>query len=254
MNAGATHDLRRAVAASLALAILMALPIGGVPKDILLVPFVLLLPGYAVSVAMFPPGAITRGERLLYTLCLSVATAALGGLLWQLLFGLDRFAWAFLVVATVLASAAIAGRRRAPQRPGAAEHGPRQPRVGLPTALAMLLALALAVLAIDTAIDGVHDQRAESHFSALWIVPRGPGEDSVEIGVWNHQEAVFTYRLSVDRVGIPLWGWEGRLGARARKQVILDSDRIPGGGRVEVSLYRDGVLYRSAELETGVGT
>jgi hypothetical protein len=250
---GSRRYLAKAVAVSIALLILMVLPIGGL-SSIALVPLVLLLPGYAISVAMFGPGAITRGERLVYTLSLSVAVAALGGLVWQLLFGLDTFAWTFLVVATVLVAAAIARRRPTSRSSQAAKRPPRLPRVGAPTALAMLAALVLAIVAINTATDGLREQRAESHFSSLWIVPQGPGGDSVEIGVWNHQGAVYTYRLIVERAGTALWGWEGRLGSQKRRQVTLSPAQIPGSGLLQVSLYKSGVLYRRTELQTGVGT
>lgn len=251
---GSPRYLRRAIAASLALLILMVLPLGGLARNIALVPLVLVLPGYAISLAMFGPGAISRGERIVYTLSLSVAVAALGGLFWQLLFGLDRMAWAFLIVAIVLVAAWVAQRRNVPRPSRATERRTSRLRVGLPTALAMLAALVLAIVAIDIAADGLRDQRAESHFSSLWIVPQGPNEDSVEIGVWNHQGSVYTYRLSVDRAGIPVWLWEGRLGAHKRKQVVLGLDEIPGAGPVVVTLYKDGALYRRTELETGVGT
>ncbi|MFI5025416.1 MAG: hypothetical protein ACHQCI_01515, partial [Solirubrobacterales bacterium] len=236
---------------SLVLLVVMLLPVGGHVRNIALVPLVLVLPGYAISVAMFGPGAVSRGERFVYTLALSVATAALGGLLWQLFFGLGRLAWAFLMVATVLVAARVARRRRLPRlsRPSR-----RSFRLGLPTALAMLASLVLAVVAVDTAVKGLHDQRAEANFSSLWVVPEGPSGDSVEIGVWNHQGDVHTYLLSVERGGAALWRWEGRLGSQKRAQVALDPTQIAGSGELRVSLYRDGVLYRRTELETGVGT
>jgi hypothetical protein len=252
---GDSRDLAWVGAASLASLVLIVLPIGGLLKAIALVPLVLFLPGYAIAAAMFGPGAITRGERLVYALSLSVAAAALGGLFWQLLFGLSRSAWAFLLVAITLVATAVAQRRRASQSSRKAERPPRHlPRVGLPTGLAMLAALVLTIVAIDTAAEGLHDQRAESHFSSLWIAPQEPGEGSVEIGVWNHQGSVYTYQLSVDREGITLWQWEGRLGSYRRKQVTLAPAEIPGSGPLVVSLYKSGVLYRRVELQTGGGT
>jgi len=248
---GSSRRLGGAVAASLALLVLMVLPVDGIVKNIALVPLALVLPGYAVSVAVFGPGAISRGERIVYTLSLSVAVATLGGLLWQLFFGLDRLSWTFLMVATVLVAAWIARRRRLPRPSRTAR---RSPRVGLPTALALLASLALAIVAIDTAVDGLQDQRAEAHFSSLWIVPEEAEGGAVEIGVWNHQGAVHTYLLSAERAGATLWRWEGRLGSQKRKQVVLDPTQIPGSGPLQVSLYRDGLLYRRTELETGVGT
>jgi hypothetical protein len=252
-SGGRSRDLTRVKAASLASLVLMLLPFGGLPKAIALVPLVLVLPGYAISAAMFMPGSITRGERLAYTLSLSVGAAAIGGLAWQLLFGLSRASWAFVLVAIVLVTARIARSRRAAMSSDPTERRSPLPRLGLPTALAVLAAVILTIVAVDVAIEGLRDQRAESHFSSLWTLPHGPAEESVEIGVQNHQGSVYTYRLSVDRAGTPVWLWEGRLGAHKRKQVILGLSEIPGAGPLVVTLYKSGVPYRRTELQPGSG-
>jgi hypothetical protein len=248
-----SRDLTRVIVASLASLALMVLPFGGLPKAIALVPLALVLPGYAISAAMFMPGSVTRGERLAYTLSLSVGAAAIGGLIWQLLFGLSRASWALMLVAIVLVAATIARRRRTAMSSDPAQRRSRLPPLGLPTALAILAAVLLTFAAVNVTIEGLRDQRAESHFSSLWALPYGPGGDSVEIGVLNHQGSVYTYRLSVDRAGIPVWLWEGRLGAHKRKQVILGLDEIPGAGPVDVILYRSGIPYRRTELQPGSG-
>ncbi len=59
-----SRDLTRVQAASLVSLVLMVLPFGGLLKELALVPLALILPGYAISAAMFMPGSITRGERL----------------------------------------------------------------------------------------------------------------------------------------------------------------------------------------------
>ncbi|HET7484061.1 MAG TPA: hypothetical protein VFJ64_01645 [Solirubrobacterales bacterium] len=248
-----SRDLTRVKAASLLSLVLMVLPFGGLPKAIALVPLVLVLPGYAISAAMFMPGSITRGERLAYTLSLSVGAAAIGGLAWQLLFGLSRASWAFVLVAIVLVAAGVARRRRGAMPPGSAERRSPLPRLGLPTALAVLAAVILTVVAVDVAIEGMHDQRAESHFSSLWVLPHGSAGESVEIGVQNHQGAVYTYRLNVTRAGIPVWLWKGRLGAHKLKQVVLNLSDLPGAAPLVVTLYKSGVPYRRAELQLGSG-
>jgi uncharacterized membrane protein len=248
-----SRDLTRVIAASLASLVLIVIPFGGLPKELALVPLALILPGYAISAAMFMPGSITRGERLVYTFSLSVGATAIGGLVWQLFFGLSRASWAFVLVAIVLIAAMIARGKRAKMASDPAERRSRLPRLGLPTALAILATLILTVVAVDVAIEGLRDQRAESHFSSLWVLPHGPSEESVEIGIQNHQGAVYTYRLSVERVGIPVWLWEGRLGAHKRKQVVLNLRGIPHAAPLVVTLYKSGVPYRRAELQLGSG-
>lgn len=248
-----SRDLTRVKAASLASLFLMVLPFGGLPKALALVPLVLVLPGYAISAAMFMPGSITRGERLAYTLSLSVGAAAIGGLAWQLLFGLSRASWAFVLVAIALVAARIARRRRAAMSSDSAKRRSRLPRLGLPTALAILAAVVLTVVAVNVAIEGMRDQRAESHFSSFWALPHGPSGKSVEIGVQNHQGAVYVYRINVTRAGIPVWLWKGRLGAHKLKQVVLNFRGIPSAAPLVVTLYKSGVPYRRVELQPGSG-
>lgn len=242
-----------AVAALLSLG-LMALPVGGLVKALLLVPLVLFIPGFALTAAMFPAPALGRGERLVYSVALSAAAAALGGLAWQLAFGLDRFAWAGILVAVTLASCAVALRRRAGLAPDRLRSSPRPVLPGVPTAIGMLAAAALAAVAVWTAIGGVQDQRAESNFTALWIVPsKYAGASGVQIRISNHQGAVHSYRLLVTGAGRTIQEWDGRLGARQQFQVEVGAAVIPTGARLVASLYRDGTLYRRVKLQTEVG-
>ena len=250
-----SRDLIAVAAASLVSLGLMALPVDGLLKGLLLVPLVLFIPGYALAAAMFPAAMLGRGERLVYAFSLSIGAAALSGLAWQLAFGLGRFEWAAILTSVTLASCVVAHRRRAALRPDQLPSSPRLTRPGALTAVGVLAAVALAVFAVRTAIEGLQDQRAESNFTALWIVPSEDGGASgIEIGVSNHQSAVHRYRLIVTGAGRTIRDWEGRLGARHELQLDLEQALIPAGARLVVSLYRDGALYRRAKLQTGVGT
>jgi uncharacterized membrane protein len=258
-----SRDLALTAAASLASPILMAVPVDGLVKGIVLVPMVMLLPGYAVTAAMFPFPTLGRAERLVYVVSIGVSAAVLSGLIWQLAFGLGRFAWAFLLTTVVLSGCAIARHRRAsapiqdkafsPSR-GTDRGLARMPKLDVPTAIGVLVALGLAIAAIAVASDGLREERAESHFSALWAAAVGAAPKAVEIGVWNHQGAVHEYRLDVRSAGRTLRRWQGRLGSHAQKQLVLSPATFPSGARLVVSLYRDGSLYRRTELQTGSGT
>lgn len=251
---GQSRDLLLVAVAAIVSLGLMAIPVDGLIKALLLVPAVLVLPGYAISRAVFPFGRLPGDERLVYTFTLSVAAAALGGLAWQLAFDLNRFTWAAVLTAITLVSCAVAQRRRSAQKaPRARERSrdeaeSRLPRLDLPTGVALLAAVAIAVLAVSIAANGLRDERAKSHFSSLWIVPEG-GSGGVAVGVWNHQGAVHEYRLTVETAGRTIEEWRGRLGARQNKQLTLAPPAFSRGARLVVSLYRDGALYRRTALE-----
>lgn len=251
-----SRNLAWAAAAALVSLGLMALPFGGLPKALVLMPLVLFLPGYALTAAFFPGRSLSGGERLVYSVTLSVGAASLGGLAWQLAFGLTRYAWAGLLTAIVLLACAAARHRRAA---AAAATEPQRPageglRLDLPTAIMGAAGVALTVVAVALAIGGVREQRARSHFSALWAVSNPENERKVEIGVANHQGAAHEYRIAVRSDGALIWSWEGRLGARKGFEAVLGRSRIPSGARLVVSLFKDGLVYRRTELQTGLGT
>lgn len=246
-------DLICATAAALALLALAAVPFDGLPEGLILVPLVLFLPGYSMTAAMFPPGTIARGERLVYAVTLSVGVAALGGLAYQLIAGLNRFAWACVLVSITLLAAAIAQRRRSSPRTGWVERPPALPRIGVLTTVAMLVAMGATAWSINLAVDGLHAQRAESHFTSLWVAPGLPGSGSVEIGIGNHQEKAHAYALSIALGRTPIRRWQGRLGPYSSKQLVLAPTAIPPKGELVVILYKDGTRYRRAELPIGGG-
>lgn len=256
MGGGRSRDLLLLAAAALASLALIAAPVDGLVRALALIPAVLLLPGYALAKAAFPFGRLPGDECLAYAITLSVAAAALGGLVWQLAFDLTRFAWACVLTAIALAGCAVAEYRR---RTGLAQQttdpGPRTVRTGAArrkpaalTAVALLVAAALAAGCVAIAAKGLREVRAESQFSALWVVPRG-GSRGAEVGIWNHQGRVHEYRLTVEAVGRTVAAWRGSLGPRQEKQVVLAPGTFPPGARLVVSLYRDGSLYRRTELE-----
>lgn len=252
-------DLALASAAAIASLVLAALPVGGPAREIALVPLVLILPGYALTATMFGPGTIPRAERLVYTVSLSVGAAALGGLFWQLWLGLDRLAWVSLLTAVTLLACATAQRRRLAPPRREPKRLPRPPRPGWPTALAIVAAVALAVVAVNTASEGLESQRGMSHFSSLWIVPAADQDGSLEVGVSNHLGAAHDYRILVDREGIVLRDRRLRLGPHQQLQMTLAAPEligpeVPSKKLVVVTLYKDGVPYRRTEFETGVGT
>jgi len=76
MSRRRSADLQATIALT-AIAVLVALFFDSGPvAAIALLPLVLVLPGYAISAALLPPGSISREVRLALTLALSVCAAA----------------------------------------------------------------------------------------------------------------------------------------------------------------------------------
>jgi Protein of unknown function (DUF1616) len=215
----------------------------------LLVPLVLFLPGYAIAALAFPPGTIGVAERGVYAVALSIAAAAVGGLVLQLAIGLDRTSWAallFVITAVCAAQGVRLGRYPRPQPP-------RRPWA-LPFVVAAFAAAALVTaLAIVSARDGVIEARAQSRFTDFWLAPSRPAgaepATTFAVGLRNHEGGASRYVLRVFDNGRPL----------ARREVVLapGEQRVWGFaaptavGRVVASLRRDGGASRDLYLPLG---
>jgi uncharacterized membrane protein len=215
----------------------------------LLVPLVLALPGYAVAANLFPPRSISPAERGVYTVGLSIALAAAGGLLIQLVIGLDRDVWAAFLAALTIAAAVRALRgedgRRAPMP------AVKLPR-SLPVAAAVfVLAAVIAGLAIASAGTGLRDAQAKIHFTDFWLLPGGGGTTTtkVAVGLRSHEGRPTRYTLVLSRGDIRLAS--DRLGLRAgeRWERTFVVPEAPGDAAVVATLKRDGLPYRRLNLE-----
>jgi hypothetical protein len=132
-----------------ALALLAPLPPVRVSAGLLLV---LVLPGYALTAALLPRRSLGRPELALCVLGLSLAVAALGGLLLNFAGHLSRPSWDSLLSVVTVGCCAIAGRRRTTDgtssRVSGAVRNPGPSRLGLPRLALPGLALALPRLAL----------------------------------------------------------------------------------------------------------
>lgn len=262
---GSRHPARGlllAAALAVAAAVVLLLPLPAWLQFVFLAPLALVLPGYALSYALFPPGTLPIAERCVYVFVLSLSVAAMGGVVLQLVFGLDQALWALLEVTVTLVAVAVALRRRALlpiQKPGAdrLSAGARRQgaRYGLLAALGFALAAALAVFAVASASDGVREQQARQVFASLWAVPLGGevGEPvPVRVGVWNHG-ARSSYRLRVTGGEQILEQIPVRLGARQKWEQTLTPPPDAATGDLELTLFRGVKPYRSVVLNIGVG-
>ncbi|MBV9354691.1 MAG: DUF1616 domain-containing protein, partial [Chloroflexi bacterium] len=134
------------VVAGVALALMGDAP-SGLVRTVVMVPLVLLLPGYALTAAVDPEWRFDVPERLVLTLGGSLVVATLGGLVlnWTA-WGLQAGSWAALLAGTTLSASALALRRRQRVRPA----DPMQWCRSLE--LRQVLLAALAVLATAAAL------------------------------------------------------------------------------------------------------
>lgn len=222
----------------------------------LLLPFVLVVPGFAIAAALFPPGTLDRSDRVVYSFVFSISAAALGGLALQVAIGLSAGAWMGLLLAIALGAGIVAVRRGG--LPFAPWPSLRIEPGGALSALALLAALALAGGSIAIAARGVRDQQAAQAFASLWATPVKVTRSStvrtapLSVGVWNHG-GPSSYRLSVSSHGREIESLPVRVGPDQRWQRTLPPPVTAQTGSLSITLYRGSSLYRKLKLNIGEG-
>jgi uncharacterized membrane protein len=224
--------------AAIAMTLTLRASEGGAARTIVTLPLVL-LPGYAITAAVFPGRGPGMAERLLFSLGLSLAVAVCGGLLlhWTSL-GLQATSTAAVLGNTTLLASLIALARRW-RRP--ADDPPSQ---GMSLSLLQGAQLAMAALLVGGALliarDGAAAQTS-SGFTQLWVLPAGPErQDSLRLGVSNHESAAQRYRLEVTTGGAVVDTWPLiALGPGQEWEAIASLPAArPGAATVEAALYR----------------
>jgi hypothetical protein len=153
--------------------------------------FLLVLPGYFATLALFPRGSIDRARRALLSLALSIALVVLVALLLHLTFELRSATWVAALAVLEFATYLIA-RERIGWRPSS-KLSPWRVRARD----ALLLAVALAVLAaaVTLARTPLHAAHVQG-YTALWIVPARHGA-AVRVVVASGELKTLAYRLIV---------------------------------------------------------
>lgn len=214
----------------------------------------LALPGYALTLALFPRSSLGGAARLALGAGLSLAVAALGGLLLDVMpSGLQPRSWGVLLSCVTIGASAVA----------LARHGEPTASGGLRTYVlpdlrqATLFAAALLVMGstVVVAYNGALQQHTT--FTQLWMVPdRGIGQDAIRMGVRNMESATVTYglRLQVGTVTIREWpgiklnsteGWETTVELpdmgpdKAFVEAVLFRSDAPGDPYRRVALWID---------------
>lgn len=231
---------------------------GGTVATVVLLPLVFVLPGYALSAALFPPRTIGRDLRLVLVVVLSLAATALGGLILSLVTVLERGTFVGLLAVVTLTAAGIALNGRQGSRSHRAPHGHRsRPPIGVALALAAAIGLAGAAIAIASA--GAHRQRDEAHFSGLWLVPQGgtrlpPDEPPVLVGIANDEGKAVDYRLTVRQGDTEIDTWKVSLDDGQEWETTIPADQLSDTGTLVASLHLFRQIYRRVSLRLGTET
>lgn len=225
---------------------------GGTLATVVLLPLVFILPGYALSAALFPPRAIDRGLRLVLTVVLSLAAIALGGLVLNLVTVLERGTFVGLLALVTLVAAAVALNGRQGMRSYRSPRS-RRPRPPILVALTLAATIGLAGVAIAIASAGANRQLEESHFSELWLVPQGgtrapPDEPPVLVGFANQEGKTVDYRLTVRQGNTEIGTWKVRLDDGREWEITLPVDELSGTGTLVASLHRFGQPVRRVSV------
>jgi uncharacterized membrane protein len=157
-------------------------------------PLVFVVPGYALTVMLFPKRKFGYPELLAYSLGLSLVADILGGLVINATSqGLNVSSWTLWLGAVTLCSSIIAALRRPPDF----NPGWRLLRLNLsvPQGLMLGLSVIVAVSAIMLARDRA---TPSSSFTELWVLPATTVDpNGIQFGVRNLESAKMEYSLEV---------------------------------------------------------
>jgi uncharacterized membrane protein len=242
------RDLALTSALAIAALVVALLPAATWLSAALLLPLVLVLPGYALAAGLFAPHTVGRIERAIYAVTLSIALVAVGGLLIQLVLGLGRDLWVVFLVAVTL-GATLRAHRQYPVEPlGWPERLP----LALPVAvIAFAVAALIAALAVASAGDGLREAQAKIHFTDFWLVPAGtvaPSGEELEVGLRSHEGRPARYSLQLSREERVFFSRSVSLRAGETWKQPFVVTKAPRGVPVVATLIRNGKRYRQLDL------
>ena len=233
------RDAADGAAVALAAAATAVVLVPSVPawlRIVVVVPFLLALPGY-LGLRVAGSGRLGVEDRTLLTVGLSVSILAIAGLaLDRLPDGLSRGSWLAAIDLGVVCALVVARRRPAPEAP---RRPVARPRVRWATVGALALAGALVVTALTVDIRGAQAQERRERFVEVWLVPSG--SRSAILGIRSAEPGVTGYRMTLADGSRRLRAWSGiRLGWGESWQVTVSLPAsVRAGETVTAHLYRE---------------
>jgi uncharacterized membrane protein len=219
------------------------------------VPFVLFLPGYALTSALFARRRIGSADVVLLSLAFSISIAIIGTLILNwLTLHLTRATWTGLLLAATII-AALWALRAIPADTDADRQPSPGPRMTLRQAVLLALALGAALVAVAAVIVFARTPlpaRGVQGYTALWILP-GSSRSEVVIGVQSNERHTTSYQLKIRSGG-------GR--ELDQRLTLAPGDRwtrrirvAPSSRRVDAELFRSESpqdVYRRVRLLLGM--
>jgi uncharacterized membrane protein len=219
---------------------------------ILALPLVFVLPGYALTEALFTQRSLDTAHRLVFSLALSLAVTVLTGFILNLFpTGLHALSWTlFLGLLTVVFSLIINLRRT--ELPNGVQ--PLRFNFSISAFMLFEVATIVTILAILYSTVGVAQQR-QPGFTQLWIQPTAqPGSScAIRIGVNSFETTLVTYRIIMTMNSTQIANWSS-VSLFPREQWEQIEPVNPGNSSntfVEVRLYRldkPQTVYRKVDL------
>ncbi len=243
----------------------LALISGGSIEQVLVLPLVVALPGFAVMAALFPHTDLPVAEQVLLSLGLSLVVLVLSGLLLNLTpWGLQTASWVIAVGSITLGAAGLAlALARQGQGQGQGQGRPGKPwsvitsfNPGLNSRQIILFSLAglVVLLALLVARNGAL-QKPTPGFTQLWLLPgaKVAGQTTLRLGFSNQEGAEVTYKLQIKSGADLLQEWPA-LTLKPLEQWETNVTLPPGlaaGGKVEALLYKASapdIVYRQVDF------
>ncbi|MFL5804821.1 MAG: DUF1616 domain-containing protein [Roseiflexaceae bacterium] len=262
-------DLALVCALALAALALTLLGVNSPALGLLLgLPLALVLPGYALTAALFPRRTLGGADRALFTLSLSLSIAILCGfVLNRTSWGLRPESWAVALSDVALGGSLIAFARRQllPARSASvardeqAHTAPSEtatrPRLSLSIGQSVLFGLAIAVIAVAMLLARSEAAlRPAPDVVQLWMLPSDTAEPhTLRVGLNSVGPAAGDFRLQIERGGYIIREWPSLIitpGQRWEETLTVQGRQL-GSGPFEARLYRaeePNVIYRRVAL------
>jgi len=248
-----TERERIAAVAAIAALAAGALVIPGLPS-FLTIPAALLLllalPGYALTLALFPARMLSFAEQAMFTVGLSVSVSIFCGLVLNLLpVGLTLPGWGALLGAITVGALGIAWLRL-----GTSDRALmiiRLPRVPLAPVVMIAIAVVMVLGSLMIARMGEAAQPQDG-FTQLWMFPEANG-DAVRLGFENHEGTAqhFDLRVTTGNQTLADWTALSLADGQAWEQTVVLPALPPGPHQIDADLYRNGdqLPYRQTHVE-----